>query len=135
MIQNVEYTVPSQVKNLFYGNLAPFSDYIIFTESRYNTSTVYVMYERQPWEKAYTKHTVTYNGNHYTYAKEDSTINDISVSSPYYAYASEGDNGIVETLPSVQGVSMLCLVVLCGCVLLKTLFGGIKLWQARKTVF
>lgn len=135
MINNIQYNVPSQVKNLFYGHLAPFSDYVIFVESRVNTSTVYTMYEKQPWEKEYTKHTVTYNGNTYTYAKSESTITDITVSSPYYAYSSEGENGIVETLPSVQGVSMLCLVVLCGCVLLKTLFGGIKLWQARKTVY
>lgn len=135
MFNNVEYNVPAQVKNLFYGHLAPFSDYVIFTESRNNTSNIYVMYERQPWERSYTKHTVSYSNNGYVYSKSSSAVSDISIAHPYYCFSSEPDNGVVEVLPSVHTVSMLCLVVVCGCLILKTIFGGIKVWKTRKTVY
>lgn len=134
MIENLPYNVPSQVKNLFYGHLAPYSDYIIYTESRNNyNNAVYVMYEKNPWEKSYTKHIVTYNGSDYVYSSSDSDITDISVSLPYYAYASEPSLGVVEVLPSVYGVGLLCLIVLCGCAILKTVFGGVKVWRSRKS--
>ena len=135
MIQNVEYTVPAQVKNLFYGYVGFGDEYVIYTQSRLaHGSAVYTLLLRKAGSSTFKQYTCTYNGSDYVVSSSDSSQTEISVVSPYYAYSSNSGNGIVEITPSMHGTGILCMIIIAGCLVLRTVFGGIKVWSNRKRV-
>lgn len=135
MIQNVEYTVPSAVKNFFYSYIGFGDEYVIYTASRSSYSTsVYILLLRKVGQSNFTEYRCSYNGSVYNISSSSSSVEEIAVEYPYYSYSSTAGVGTVELVPSAHGLGILCLVIIAGCLVLRTVFGGIKVWSTKRRV-
>ena len=136
-INNIEQNVPSQARQLL-ESVVPFgSNYVVFC-SEYSVSGVRkydVIYNPIVGKKIY-HFQVTQNGSFWSQVSEISVTDDydgFTVSHPYYAYSSIPKEGIFETLPTTSTFICLMLIVCCCLSILRTVFGGVKLWSVRRS--
>lgn len=133
-INNQLYSVPSAVWGVFQSYIPFGSDYVAYC-SRYNTSSrEYVLLYCPLGSKEFSRVTASSNsGGYYTFVEDSIAYEDVSVSYPYYAYSNFRGQGQYTTLPSTDSLVCLMLVVCCSLMVLKTVFGGIKLWTSRRS--
>lgn len=137
-IVNSTSTVNSTVKNLLYSYIPLGSDYMIICDSDYS----YVMYLRRIGQDYFTRYDVdrvssgssTYGTTYYYTVSHDDThleYDELTCSYPYYSYSNISGQGIRETLPVVNDTCAILLLVIASMMVLRFVFGGIKLWKSR----
>lgn len=136
-INNLEYSPPSNIRNMFY-NYIPFgSDYVIFT-SQYGTGSNYTrkydLYVHKLGQKVYKHYQATQTTNGTTFSTlSDGDYDSFVTAEPFYAYSNVAGTGIQEsTLPCVNNTICFMLVILASVAVIKLVFGGIKFCLSRK---
>lgn len=137
VINNQKQSTPQNVRGLFY-NIIPFgSEYVIFCSSYDNTHQVYDLYYSDPVIHTQHHYTLTHQtGGDYVLSEDTSFSADYdgySVASPYYSYSSLPKQGIKESLPVTADITAFMLIVVASILVLRTVFGGIKLWSRKKS--
>lgn len=141
-ISNLSYSCPSQVKEVFYSYLPFGSDYVIFC-SEYSTSRrEFTCLYRKIGQKNLSEITAvsTRSGSTASWSGYDfdevslvdTEYSGFSVSDPYYAFSNAKGQGQYETLPSTDSLVCLMLIICASLSVLRTVFGGIKLWSAKR---
>lgn len=137
MINNEQYTVPSQALQVLESYIPFGNDYVIFTETYSNSDRVYTAYYKSWSEDQY--HVVkvryvyssAYNNYYSVIQSDDISLSSVSVAYPYYSYSNIKNCGIYTKLPSEDSLQTFLLIVICSLVVLRTVFGGIKLWSEK----
>lgn len=132
-INNEQYSVPSAVWNVFQSYIPFGSDYVAYCSRYSSSSREFVLLYRKIGSEDFSRVIATYNyGGSYNFVEDTASADDVVVAYPYYAYSNFKGQGQYTTLPSTD--SLMCLMlVICACLLiLRTVFGGIKLWGSRK---
>lgn len=136
-INNLGYNVPSQVRQLLYS-VVPFgSEYVCFTSAYSQASQTYdILFKKIGSKQLYHYQVVHTGGTTNSYVLSEVSSSDqydgFTVSDPYYCYSSIPSQGILEKLPSTDNLICFMLIVLASLAVLRTVFGGIKLWKNRK---
>lgn len=134
-INNNPYSVPSNVWTVFESYLPFGCDYVAYC-SRYNTSLrEYTLLYRKIGSKSISRVVALSNsGGYYTFSESElsNTYDGFVTSIPYYCYSNLKGQGQYTTLPSTNSLVCLMLVVCASLMVLRTVFGGIKLWRSRK---
>lgn len=124
MINNVESTVPAQVKNLLYSEIPFGAQYVIYTKSNGTyTNTVYEALYMPLGSDTVNVITVSRDGSRYVVSRSEGGNTIESVQYPYYAYSNIPEYGIRETLPVTADITATMLLVLTAVVVVKWLFG------------
>lgn len=134
-ILNQMQTVPQNVRGMFY-NIIPFgSEYVIYCSSYSPTEQVYDLYYSRPVLHDQHHFSITHQSGGDYILNEDSefstSYDGYVVSHPYYSYSSLSAQGIKETLPVTYDIIAFMGIVIASLLILKTVFGGIKLWSDR----
>jgi hypothetical protein len=136
-INNQNYNVPSQVRSLLLSVVPYGSEYVLYTSSYSQGSQVYDLWFKKPAQVSLNHYQVTHvsgSSNSYTLSEvsTDLTYDGFSVSEPYYAYSSIPGQGIFEKLPSTDNMMCLMLIICASLAILRTVFGGIRLWSSKR---
>lgn len=138
-INNVEASVNSTAKQLFYSYIPLGSDYVIFNSSTgaTSTNTSYTMYLRRVGSDQYEIYNITRTGTNNVYELSQSSGGDFpedgwTVENPYYCFSNVQGCGIHETLPVAAETGAVMDVVICCLLILCVVFGGISLWRKRR---
>lgn len=135
-IQNEPNTVPSNVKNLFYNSIPFGSDYLIYTKSYSNTSQLYECIVVEPVTNEVHVYQVSHQaGGDYVFSEVQnnySSFDKIISENPYYSFSSYSGQGVKEALPINSDIITFMLIVIASILVLKTVFGGIRLWSNRR---
>ena len=133
-INNEQYSVPSAVWNVFQSYISFGSDYVAYCSRYSSSSREFVLLYRKIGSEDFSRVTATYhNGGYYTFVEDTTSVeNDVVVDYPYFAYSNYKGQGQYTTLPSTSSLMCLMLVVCASLLVLRTVFGGIKLWGNRK---
>lgn len=134
-INNLEYNVPSQVRQLLLSCVPYGSEYVIYTKSYNTQNQVYELIYKTP----VTHNVVCYQVSHvaggsYTLSavtNHNYTFDSLLVDEPYYAYSSISTQGIVEALPVTSNITAFMSIIICSILVFNLVFGGIR-WFARK---
>lgn len=133
-INNLNYNVPSQVRQLLYSQIPFGSEYVLYCSSYSQATQVYdLLFKKVASDNLY-HFRVTHSNNDYTLSEitESDSYDGFTVQSPYYCYSSLPQQGIKESLPTTNDLICLMLIVLASLAVLRTVFGGIKLWFSQK---
>lgn len=139
-INNVQQDVPARVRELLYSYVPFGSDYVVYTSEYTNNRRVYDLMYKKPASD--TVHHVQVVNIPASYGGTTTwTINELSdisgydsfdVQEVYYSYSSIPGQGTKEPLPTTGDLVCLMLIVCATLMVLKTVFGGVKMWQQRK---
>ena len=140
-VNNLAYTVPDAVRDIFYSYLPYGSDYVMFCD-RYSTGvssgiTSYTMLYRRVGKDTVDSVVCSRSSSSAEWVVTTSSSSDeydgFTVSKPYYAYSNLNGQGRYTVLPSGQNLVVLMLVICASLLVLKTVFGGIRLWRSRSS--
>ena len=143
-VVNLPYDVPQHVRDLFYSYLPFGSEYVIYTSEYSNSRRVYdLLYKKPVSEVVHHVQVVnvpaTMGGSASWTVTVLSDLNDaytgFDVDQVYYSYSSLPGEGVKEALPTTGDLVCLMLIVLASLACLKTVFGGVKMWRRRSSVY
>lgn len=137
-IVNDMSTINTTAKNLLYSYIPLGSKYMIVCDGDYS----YVMYLKRVGQSYYTRYNVdrvssgsgSYVNYYYTVSHDDTQLDydSLTCSYPYYSYSNISGQGIRETLPVMNETCAVLLVIIASIMVLKFVFGGIKLWKNKQ---
>lgn len=133
-INNLEFSVPQQARQLLYSCIPYGSEYVIFTSSYNQGQQVYTLIYKEPAKTDLHQFNLTHANNTWdlTEVNNNNVYDSFSVQVPYYAYSSVRGQGVKEALPISSEIGNFMLIVICCLLVLKTVFGGIKLWSQKR---
>lgn len=133
-INNLEYSPPSQVRQLLYS-LVPFgSEWVCYCSHYSQSGRTYDIIFKKPISDQLYHYQAISSGSGYSLAQVSTidTFDGFVVSYPYYCYSSVPEQGIRESLPTTNDFICLMLIVCASLAVLKTVFGGVRLWVNRR---
>lgn len=140
-INNLEYDVPQHVRDLAYSYIPFGSEYVLYTSEYTNTRRVYDLLYKKPVSDVVHHVQIVNVPASYTGSASwlvsvlpdlESSYEGFDVQYEYYAYSSIPGEGVHEQLPTTGDLVCLMLIVCASLMVLKTVFGGVRLWRSRK---
>lgn len=128
-IVNTNEIVPTRVRDLLLSYVPFGAEYVLYSSAPNTYDLVYAVIN------SHTSHhiQVTYVNREYVVSKlSDSEYTGYTVDNSYYCYASSPQNGVRASLPVNNDILVFGIIVIACLLILRTVFGGIKLWTSRK---
>lgn len=135
MINNEQYNVSTQARDLFMQYIGIGDDYVMYTADRDNNYTTrYECIVRKAGTDQYTLYSVERVSNGaYAFAERDSQPVEMIVQYPYYSYSNVRGGGQRTELPVVGETVAVCSLIVTSTIVLYVVFRSVfDIWQRKR---